>query len=590
MDVTQLKEKNAPYIPEDAPFSDEQRSWLSGFFAGINTRLLNTKGSDKADMPELVILYGSQTGNAEGLANTTVEKAAQFGLKGRVCSMDAFDLSTLPSVERLFIITSTYGEGEMPDNSQGLWDLANSDGAPALDNTRFSVCALGDTSYDLFCQSGKDWDKKLEELGGERVFDRKDCDVDFEEPYEEWVLGALTAISKGVSVPGGAVVVESAPKAPGSQWTRKNPFRAKLLKNEILTAHGSSKETRHYEISLAGSDIVYEVGDALGVYSTNCPQLVEDIISALGCSGEEMVPGADGKNLPLKEVLFSDYEIKLPSKEFISAVATGSGDSELHRLIKPENKEDLSKFMWGRDTLDLLLDYPKAEFSPTEFVGFLKKLQARAYSISSSINKHPGEVHLTIASVRYETFGRPKKGVCSTFLADRVGEDGDVPVYLMPNKHFGIPENDDLPMIMVGPGTGVAPFRAFLEEREVRGSKGKNWLFFGERNSKTDFFYENELKALEKKGVLTRLDLAFSRDQEEKIYVQDRMRENSRELYAWLQEGGYFFVCGDAYRMAKDVDKALHDVIQKEGGLSESGAVEYVNNLKKEKRYVRDVY
>jgi len=506
-----------------------------------------------------------------------------------VVSMDSFDLTTLPSVERLLIITSTYGEGEMPDNAQALWDLASAGDAPKLENTKFSVCALGDTSYDLFCQSGKDWDTRLQEMGGERVFDRKDCDVDFEDPYEEWAQGALKAISEGVEAPGGAIV-ESAAKAPGSQWTRKNPFRAKLLKNQILTGHGSSKETRHYEICLEGSDINYDVGDALGVYSTNCPELVDDIIKALGCAGEESVPGANGENQTLREVLTNDYEIKLPSKELLVAITEGSGDSELHRLIKPENKEELSKFMWGRDTIDLLLQYPKAEFSPTEFIGFLKKLQGRAYSISSSIKKHPNEVHLTIASVRYETFGRAKKGVCSTFLADRVGEEGEVSIYPMPNTHFGVPSDDNLPMIMVGPGTGVAPFRAFLEEREMTGAKGKNWLFFGERNSDHDFFYEEELKELEKKGVLTKLDLAFSRDQEEKIYVQDRMRESGKELFAWLEEGGYFFVCGDAYRMAKDVDKALHDVIAKDGGLGEEGAIEYVNKLKKEKRYVRDVY
>ena len=587
---------NFPYIPEDAPFSDGQRQWLSGFFAGMKSRLLESSkagaGAGETAASPLTILYGTQTGNAEGLAQEAAEAAAGFGMQAQVFGMDEVEAATLPSYERLLVITSTYGDGEMPDNAISLWNEMKEDGAPKMENTNFAVLALGDTSYDLFCQAGIDWENRLEELGAKKLVDRVDCDLEFEEPFAQWVEAVMPELAK---IGGGAGVAVAAPaggaaKPANSKWTKKNPFPAKLVKNETLTDPKSSKETRHYEISLEGSDITYEVGDALGVIPTNCPILVDEIISALGVDPLAPVVVAEGETKPLKDALFADFEIKTPSKELLAAVAERSADKELNELLDPSKKKELSDFLWGKDTIDLLLDYYTAVFTAEEFVALLKRLQGRLYSISSSINKHPGEVHLTVASVRYEGNNRAKKGVCSTFLADRVSSETDVLIYPAPNKHFGIPADDNAPMIMVGPGTGVAPFRAFLEERDVKGAKGKNWLLFGERNAASDFFYEEELADLQKRGVLTRLDLAFSRDQAEKIYVQDRMREHGKELYAWLEEGGSFFVCGDAYRMAKDVDKALHDVIQEHGGKSEEEAAKYVQELAKAKRYVRDVY
>ena len=577
----------APFIPENAPYSDTQRAWLGGFFAGMHSHMLQSAGSvDQSNARTLHILYGSQTGNSESLSHDVANSAKSHGLLPVVKSMDEVDVAQLAKMDYLLIITSTYGEGAMPDNAEMLWEAAHSDTAPRLENVNYSVLALGDTSYDLFCQAGIDWDKRLEALGAKRIFDRVDCDVDFEAAAEEWISEVVPLMADGAST---VAVVDTAPQASKSAYNRKNPFPAKMRVNRIVTSLDSSKETRHYEISIAGSDLSYEAGDALCVIPSNCPELVANIIKALGCTGSEQEPVAS-ELMSLSDALQSHFEIKLPSKELVEEIAKRSGDQELNNILSSGDKDQLSNYLWGRDTLDLLLQFPNAEFSAAEFIALLKPLQHRAYSISSSGKAHPDTVHLTVASVRYDAHGRDHKGVCSTYLADLVGEETDVRVFFTPNNNFRVPNDNSLPMIMVGPGTGIAPFRAFLQEREFRKANGKNWLLFGDRNASTDFIYREEIEAMQSSGLLTRLDLAFSRDQEEKIYVQDRMKQSGAELWAWLEQGGYFFVCGDAYRMAKDVDKALHEVIQQHGNKTLLEAVDYVNQLKKDKRYVRDVY
>ncbi len=577
-----------PQIPADAPYSASQRAWLSGFFAGMHTHMIQSAGSINAtDSRTLNILYGSQTGNAESVANDAATVAKAHGLKPIVNSMDELSADALSTMEYLLIITSTYGEGEMPDNAQLLWEEMSADSAPKLPNLHYAVFALGDTSYDLFCQAGIDWDNRLTALGAMRLYDRIDADVAFEEPAKAWISTVIPQISGGAST--ASIVDTLAINDDKPQYTRKNPFPAKLLVNRLLTAPESSKETRHYEISIAGSGLHYEAGDALGIFARNCPKLVDELLNAIHCSGAEEEP-VNGELICLREALLKYFEIKLPSKEFLEELAKRSGNQALNARLQANDKEALSQYLWGRDTLDLLLQNPSVEFSAAEFIALLKPLQHRAYSISSSSKPNPEHVHLTVASVRYDAHGRQHKGVCSTFLADLVEADTEVNCFFIPNKLFRVPEDNTLPMIMVGPGTGIAPFRAFLQERQYRQATGKNWLFFGDRNASTDFIYQEELAALQDNGVLTRLDLAFSRDQEEKIYVQDKMREHGAELFAWLEQGGYFFVCGDAYRMAKDVDKALLDVIAIHGQLSEAQAIDYVNQLKRDKRYVRDVY
>jgi sulfite reductase (NADPH) flavoprotein alpha-component len=581
------KEMKAPFIPENAPYSAVQRAWLGGFFAGMHSHMLHSAGSvNQANARTLHILYGSQTGNSESLSNDAANRAKSHGLLPVVKSMDEVEIEQLAQMEYLLIITSTYGEGAMPDNAEMLWEAANADGAPRMENLKYSILALGDTSYDLFCQAGKDWDELLQTLGAQRLFERVDCDVDFEAPAEKWLSEVIPLMAEGAAT---MAIVDTEAQAAKSQYNRKNPFPAKLLVNRLLTTADSSKETRHYEISIAGSGLSYEAGDAMCVVPNNCPELVAEILKVLGCTGSEEEP-VSGELLPLSEALRSQFEIKLPSKELVEEIAKRSGDQELNGLLQAGDKDQLSAYLWGRDILDLLLQFPAVEFSAAEFLRLLKPLQHRAYSISSSSKPNPDEVHLTVASVRYDAHGRHHKGVCSTYLADLVDADSDVRIFFTPNNSFRVPADDSLPMIMVGPGTGIAPFRAFLQERQARNAAGKNWLFFGDRNAETDFIYRDEIEAMQTSGVLTRLDLAFSRDQAEKIYVQDRMLQNGAELFAWLQQGGYFFVCGDAYRMAKDVDLALLEVIRIHGNLSMTDATDYVNQLKKDKRYVRDVY
>ncbi len=376
-----------------------------------------------------------------------------------------------------------------------------------------------------------------------------------------------------------------------SVYSRKNPFRAALAVNRKLTGETSQKETRHFELSLAGSGLQYEVGDSLGVFPSNNPELVDLVLREAGFTGEEIVPSADAVEMPIREALTKSYILTEPSKQLLQAVAALDPSAAfLEKLLLPEEKTALENFLWGRDVLDVLLQFPAAKFSPEEFAKVLRKLQPRLYSIASSQKAVGESVHLTIAVVRYtvEHSRRPREGVCSSFLADR--SSGSAPVFVHTAKHFRMPENPDTPMIMVGPGTGIAPFRAFLQERKATGAKGRNWLFFGDQRAATDFLYREELENYQAEGSLHRLDTAFSRDQEHKIYVQHRMHENGAELFDWLENGAYFYVCGDAKRMAKDVDAALHAVVEKHGGKSAEQAKEYVEALKKEKRYRKDVY
>ena len=379
---------------------------------------------------------------------------------------------------------------------------------------------------------------------------------------------------------------ETAP-AP-SAYSRTNPFPGRVTVNRRLNP-GSQKDTRHLEVDLAGSGLSYVVGDSMAVYPTNDPALVEEILTALHATGDELVPPPKGDPLPLREALFREYRITQPTPKFLKAIAQrASGAPLLNDLLHTERKADLENYLWGLEMIDFLLEHRSVHFTPDEFVAVLAKLQPRLYSIASSLKAFPDAVHFTLDVVRYESHGRQRKGVCSTFMAERC-DNSPMPVFPTSSK-FRMPEDNDVPMIMVGPGTGIAPFRAFLQERKAVAARGKSWLFFGSQQEKCDYFYKEEFDALRQEGFLTRIDCAFSRDQEHKIYVQHRMHENSAELWKWLEEGAHFFVCGDAKRMAKDVDAALRQIVEKEGGLDGERANEYIEKMKSEKRYKRDVY
>ena len=567
-----------PVLPETAPFTPEQRAWLNGYLAGLFSRAtvsssqLTALGSQPAPqaLKPLTILYGSQTGTAEGLAKKAAKEAGKRGFAATALDMAQTDLAKLAAEETILVIVSTYGDGEPPDNAKALHTALMADGAPTLARVRFSVCALGDTNYTQFCKCGVDFDARLEKYGATRVTARVDCDLDYDGPFTEWLDRSLTAFSGvGRLIPNAPSQPD--PAAPTAADTaihsRKNPFPAPVLAVRGLNGAGSAKEVNHVEFSLQGSALAYEAGDALGVFPQNCPSLVADVLAALGCDGEEAVTPTEGTSLPLRRALTELYDLGKPTAELLALCAVPAAHHVVDALLAAGTKPAVSAF-----------------------IAALKKLQPRLYSISSSPKAHPGQVHLTVGTVRYDQDGRPRKGVCSTFLAERALAAGQAGVFVHSNRAFRPPANGDTAMIMVGPGTGIAPFRAFLEERAATGASGRNWLFFGDQRAATDFLYRDELYALRTGGTLTRLDLAFSRDQPEKIYVQHRMLENAAELFAWLEAGAHFYVCGDATRMAKDVDAALHTVIETAGKKSPAEAAAYVQALKAAKRYARDVY
>ena len=443
------------------------------------------------------------------------------------------------------------------------------------------MLALGDTSYDEICQAGKLVDTRLEQLGAKRLGPRVDCDVDFEDAAEAWMAATIPDAGQVAAAP----QVSDTPKKAKSGWGRKNPYTSTILGNRVLSGPKSAKEIRHMAFDLGDSGMTYEAGDALGVMPVNAPDLVEAWLTRLGASADTEIDGQT-----LGPLLTTGLEITTPSRDLIRALEPRAKNDELSHVLGNGDKEALDAFLWNKDALDLLCLNSDVALDPAEVVSWLIPLQHRAYSISSSPKAHPGEVHLTVAAVRWMYENRPHIGVCSTFLADHVPEGASAGIFMSPNKSFRVPEDDTVPMVMVGPGTGIAPFRAFLEERRERGATGANWLFFGDQTRSRDFIYEDEISAFSASGLLTRLDLAFSRDQAEKVYVQHRMVENGKDLYAQLQEGGSFYVCGDATRMAKDVDTALHQIIETQGGMTPEAATEYVNRLKRDKRYVRDVY
>jgi len=572
----------APFIPDSAPFTPDQRAWLNGFFAGMFSRGPGTGSATLAQagqaqtLAPLTILWGSQTGASEGLAKRAAREAGKRSFAPTIVDMAQADVAKLAGERNVLIITSTYGDGEPPDNARALHAAVRAEGAPALTGIRYSICALGDTNYTLFCQCGKEFDAAFEKLGASRVSPRVDCDVEYEAKFTAWLDASLTALaSSNGAAPAQAPALDAgpqqaAPKVAEPRYTRAKPFPAPLLTVRKLNAERSAKEVNHVEFSLEGSDLAYEAGDALGVFPHNCLDIVSEVLAALGCDGEEAVPAPDGAEIPLRRALTEFYDLGKPTAELIATLGTGATGA-FH-------------------VIDALASAGGIAIKPADFIARLKRIQPRLYSISSSPKAHPGQVHLTVGAVRFEIHGRRRKGVCSTFLPERGMSAGTVPVFVHPNKAFRPPANGDTPIIMIGPGTGIAPFRAFLEERQATGAKGRNWLFFGDQRETTDFLYKDELVAVKEAGLLTRLDLAWSRDQAGKVYVQNRMIDAAAELWSWLEDGAHVYVCGDASRMAKDVDAALHQVIETAGGKPAETAAEYVQQLRSAKRYQRDVY
>lgn len=603
----QLHVLNSPFSQEQAELlnqllptlTDQQKIWLTGYLsaqaalAGSEVAVQAPSAATASTQPvikDVTVLYGSQTGNSEGLAKKTAQHLEEKGFQVTLSSMTDFKLNSLKKLYNLLIIVSTHGEGDPPDTALSFHEYVHGRRAPKLDHLSYSVLSLGDSSYEFFCQTGKEFDERLKELGGTSLFDRVDCDLDYDEPFSEWLQGVSSSLSQGETVSSRQALAGDINIAD-SEYSRTNPFHAEVLENLNLNGRGSNKETHHLELSLEGSGLVYEPGDSLGIYPTNDPALVDELITTCGWKEKEAVAiHKNGDTLPLKEALTSHFEITVLTKPLLQKMASFSKSEALHALLEEGNEEPLKEYVAGRDLLDATHDFGPFEGSAADFTSILRKIPARLYSIASSLKANDEEVHLTIGAVRYDAHGRARQGVCSILCAERLQPGDTIPVYIQHNQNFKLPHDADAPIIMVGPGTGIAPFRSFMQEREEAGVSGKSWLFFGDQHFVTDFLYQTEWQKWLKDGVLTKMDVAFSRDTEEKVYVQHQMKKNSQELFEWLEQGAYVYICGDEKHMAHDVHSTLLTIIQEEGAMSKEKAESYLANLQQQKRYQRDVY
>lgn len=591
---------NVPFIPDNAPFTSEQRSWLNGFLAGLYSNAPATVPvADPPPSLKIAVLYASQSGTAEGLARKVAKELKSKGHIASLTSLEGYTPASLIAERYAIIIASTYGEGEAPDAARPFYEQLCLEHFPCCENLSYAVLALGDSNYENFCKFGIDLDQKLAALAGTRLCERVDCDVDLDEGFAMWKSALYNRIDEIVaarparSAPSCSIAVAASrikEPSPSPSHTRENPYIAELIEKRPLTRDVSSKLTLHVAFDISGSNVRYEAGDACGVIPQNDLQLVEEILHALNFSASIPVQLPKTGTTTLMDALHNHLQITRLTRKMIEAYATIGQCQTLFGLLVPEQQAHLEKYTYDRGLIDLLHDYPGVLRDPADLVAMLPRLAPRLYSISSSPSAHAGEIHTTVAVVRYRSHNRERGGVCSTLLADRTATGESLPVYIQPNKRFRLPADPAAPIIMIGPGTGIAPFRSFLHERRALNHTGRNWLFFGERSASTDFLYRDELESMCSDGHLTNLDLAFSRDQAHKIYVQDRMLERGKEFYIWLQDGATVYVCGDAARMAKDVDATLHAVVERHGSLSADAAGEYVQQLKEQSRYHRDVY
>lgn len=583
-----------------------QRLWLSGFLAGSSASPTSQQAYEAQRPPSVTVLYGSQSGNSERLAQQIGETLTQHGVAFTALDMIDCRKTHLEEARTLLIVVSTHGEGDPPDRALPLHELLHGRKAPKLNHLKYSVLALGDSSYEKFCETGRQFDARLQALGAERLHARVDCDVDFEIPARQWIDAVAGHLAKANATGAAreAIPADRPVASVSNAYTRKNPFHAPVLANQRLTARHSTKDVRHIELSLAGSNIHYEPGDAIGIAPVNRVTEVTALLEVLRFDPETPVV-ADSQTMPLRQALLEHYDIGLVTRAFLDRYASTISAGSLAELLQSGDQESLRKYLQGRHLIDVVRKHPPTALDAVAFTQLLRHLTPRLYSIASSQRATPDEVHLTVSLVEYRSLDLERRGVVSGYLADLTvadlamadltvtdltAEDAMAPVYLHRNPNFRLPAERERSVIMIGPGTGVAPFRGFIADREASGAKGRNWLFFGDRSFSADFLYQSEWLDWRKRGVLQRIDVAFSRDSAEKIYVQQRMREHGSELFAWLEDGASLYVCGDAQRMAPDVHQALLGIIEQHGNQSPEQAAEYLVQLQRERRYQRDVY
>lgn len=573
----------------------DQRLWLSGFLAGLESQNAPAPASvPEAGRPAVTVLFGSQTGNSERLAKQIADRLTERGIAFVLLDMLRCNKTHLQEAQNVLLVVSTQGDGDPPERAVPLAELLAGRKAPRLEHVRYSVLALGDSSYEKFCEAGRQFDARFEALGAERLHPREECDVDFEAPAARWVDAVIGKLVQSLGAAQAQLRVETLgvdrPTASVSKaYTRKHPFAAPVLANQRLTAFGSTKDVRHLELSLEGSSIHYEPGDSIGIVPRNREQDVDALLEQLPFAAESPVTGEAQTNVPLRQALTERFEIGPVTRPFLKRYAEAIRSSEL-AAVAAASDEEIGRFMRGRHVADVVKAHAPEGLDAARFAALLPPLAPRLYSIASSQRATPDEVHLTVSIVQYESFGSARRGVVSGTLADLTAEDAVLPVYLHRNPAFRLPADPQTPIVMIGPGTGVAPFRAFLAERAELGASGRNWLYFGDRSFEHDFLYQAEWLELRKRGLLTRMDVAFSRDQSSKVYVQHRMLEQGAELWRWIAEGAYLYVCGDAQHMAPDVHGALLKIVSEHGGLEEADAAELVLELQQQRRYQRDVY
>ena len=572
-----------------AGLNREQLLWINGYFQGLlattsGIQPVNSVIQEKSSK-KLTILYGTHTGRSKTIAGKLTEKLANSGVEAKAIALDEYKTRQLTSETNVVFIVSTHGEGEPPAMAEDFHAFITGKRSPKLPGLNYAVVALGDKSYKLFCKTGIDIDQALTQSGAKAILPILKLDVDFEDDVDRWI-NEFASVFIEIPDSSGLSGATSNPVLKAAEYTRKNPFQATVIDKVKITGRDSDKEVYHMELSLEGSGITYEPGDSVGILASNPTVLVEEILKSKGFDGSETVTIKEG-DFSLKEALSNHLEITVLTRDVIQNYFEKSRHPKLQEVI--ENEEKLDQYLYGHDVLDLLEEFP-ADFTAQQLVEILRSFPARLYSISSSQLAVGEEVHITVSRVRYSKNGRERSGACSTYLADQIEPDSLVSVFIEKNPAFKLPENEETPVILVGAGTGVAPYRAFLQHREASNQKGKTWLFFGERRFGSDFLYQLEWQKLLKDGYLEKIDVAFSRDQKEKIYVQHRLIEKQKEIYEWLNKGASIYLCGDMKQMARDVQKALLQIFETEGGMSEEKALEFLKKLKKEKRFQTDVY